>query len=104
MSLLFSSATIISILRGTGGMNGTATHGATINVEVQDLISLMSNEVARKVVDDLKAREIDPLHNRIRQLEQKVNSKASALNAIFETLWKTGVVALAFIEAYHYLR
>ena len=84
--------------------------GTLVSLDMKDLITLMASEISRKVVDELREGEIDPLKKELADLKNKFaapspNTIAMArLSGGFEALWKLGVVTLAALEAWHFLK
>ena len=93
----------------------------SVNIGIRELISLMSGEIARRVTDELKTTHIDPLNAEVAELKLRcVECRSQPMTTTtttttstdltiarwkgaFDAVWKVGVVALALVEAYHYL-
>ncbi len=80
-----------------------AEQGAVVTIGIQELIGLMAAEVARKVGDELRIKEIEPLHDRIAELERRVDTKTAQFGGAFEAIWKVGIVIVALVEIWHNL-
>lgn len=70
-----------------------------VTIGLSELISLMSAEVARQVVADMRENELTPLETRLRALEEKTRKSSG----VFEGMWKAGVIALAIMQGLSYL-
>lgn len=83
----------------------------TVTIGIQELINLMSGEIARKVTDELKAQHIDPLVAEVAELKlqlatpnKKTEDAAHTLaywKGAIDACWKLGVAAIAILELYH---
>jgi hypothetical protein len=92
-----------------------------VNITVQELISLMSSEVARKVTEELREREILPLYKKLSRFESDCAARHAALTktenivntqtSVDLAVWKgyfkgmtgAGMLLIGIATVYHYI-
>lgn len=89
---------------------GPFVQGPTVAVSMGDLITMMSKEVALKVAEELRDKEIIPLTTRMSAIELKMATpdpevrKHEAMLArargAFDGIWKLIAVAALLLEMY----
>lgn len=88
--------------------------GPTVQVSMGDLITMMSKEVAIKVAEELRSKEITPLELRMNAMELKMAAPNPDLErqrgfiaharGAFDGIWKLIAVAALALEIYRNAR
>lgn len=76
----------------------------SVTIGIKELITMTASEIARKVSDELRTAEIEPLHKRIDEVEARLEKKLAWSSGVFDTFAKLGLVGLCLLEAFHYIK